>query len=126
MSGRAQEVAKRRRLIERLEKARDNGILMSTIPQTSELTLTQLSMVLRRALKASNGLREFVSDTVLQYIFEDAPSQTPLTLDNERIHFPDLPNEPNCLTDQETDVSDEEDFNSLRYELPIRLFLLFL
>jgi hypothetical protein len=126
LSGRAQEVAKRRQLIERLEKARDNGILMSTIPQLSELTITQLSMVLRRALKSSSGLREFVSDEVLQHIFEDATtSQTPITSESDKIHqFPDLPNEPNCLTDHETDVSDEDDTESnFKYELSIRFFL---
>lgn len=121
MSGRAQEVAKRRNLIERLEKARDKGILFCTIPQLSELTITQLSMVLRRVLKSSPGLREFVSDEILQTIFEDANSQTPLTADSDRLpQFMDLPNEPDCVTDREsTDVSDEEDSGE-KQDLPIR------
>jgi hypothetical protein len=78
-------------------------------------------MVLRRFLKSSPGLREFVSDEVLQTIFEDANSQTPLTADNEKIpQFMDLPNEPDCVTDREsTDVSDEEDLGE-KQDLSIR------
>lgn len=95
---------------------------MCAIPQLTELTLTQLSMVLRRALKSSPGLKDFVSDEVLQHIFEDVTSQTPLTSETEKtLQFPDLPNEPNFLTDHETDVSDEEDDQNFKYEILMRL-----
>lgn len=100
---------------------RDSELLFCTIPQLPELTITQLSMVLRRILKSSSGLREFVSDDVLQHIFEDANSQTPLTVDGDRIpHFPDLSNEPDCVTDHETDVSDEETNVKKRRDMPVR------
>ncbi|KAI6205554.1 hypothetical protein M3Y94_00805500 [Aphelenchoides besseyi] len=74
--GRAQEVAKRRNMIERLERAQDRGVLVCAVPQVSDLTVTQLSMFLRRLFKSTPGLREFVGDGVMSHIFEDASPQT--------------------------------------------------
>lgn len=69
VSGKA-EVAKRRNIIERLEKARDAGIIAFSLPQLRELTLTQLSMFLRKIFK-HQGLRDFCSDEVLKAVFDD-------------------------------------------------------
>ncbi|CAD5234727.1 unnamed protein product [Bursaphelenchus xylophilus] len=71
VTGKAMEVAKRRNLIERIERARELGLLNVSIPQLSELSMTQLSMFLRRLFKMTPGLRDFVSDEVVQTIFED-------------------------------------------------------
>jgi hypothetical protein len=50
LSGRAQEVAKRRNLIERLEKARDKGVLFCTIPQVSKQRLYSSTKITNRIL----------------------------------------------------------------------------
>lgn len=59
---------------------------MVAIPQLTELNITQLSMFLRRMFKANPGLREFLGDTIVQHVFEDAPASTQ-TASSHDIHF---------------------------------------
>ncbi|KAI6173335.1 hypothetical protein M3Y98_01070500 [Aphelenchoides besseyi] len=103
--GRAQEVAKRRNMIERLERARDRGVLVCAIPQVSDLTVTQLSMFLRRLFKSTPGLREFVGDGVMSHIFEDASPQTTAAVEHPT---PDLGNDKEYATESESEQLEDE------------------
>lgn len=128
VTGRAMEVAKRRNIIERLDRARDSGILHCAIPQLRELSATQLSMFLRRLFKSSPGLREFVSDEVVHTIFEDAEQQKDskkgavVEEPKEEFVFEECPNESGEETEPESPdrfLSDDDLETPLEQELPV-------
>lgn len=120
--GRAQEVAKRRNMIERLERARDRGVLVCAVPQISELTVTQLSMFLRRLFKSTAGLREFIGEGVLSHIFEDASPQASVVTDQQPT--PATVQDAENATESESEQLDEEAENGAeKPEISIRQVL---
>ncbi|CAD5229073.1 unnamed protein product [Bursaphelenchus okinawaensis] len=126
VTGKSMEVAKRKNLIDKIERARENGILNTCIPQLAELSMTQFSMFLRRIFKSEPGLTDFVSDEVLKSLFEDFESGAGSVMeDNAENSEEELTNgevfyEAGEETESEMErSSDEENNESNQHELPI-------